>query len=420
MVTRKRQPPILWALPLTVAVLLLLPLLFAAAHALLPHNRFFARRSANDLIGAKVDVPNPPFSVGALWSGAYQDAFTRYFAAHFPGRSDLIRLSNQIDYSAFKRSPNDTLIIGKDRQLYEQPYLLEYCDLSPTLPPQSLEAEVRLIADLQARLAARNIPFLLLITPSKPALYPEYIPDVFLSRKVLPGRTYDALLPLLDRYRVQYLDTHKLLADLKPTSPAPFYSRGGIHWNELGVARAAIALTDRLAQLLPVPLARLRQAGPATVDTNPVDDNADLARLLNVLSPPKRFQVPHLPLRREGQAPPAPHLFVVAGSYADTLLARLSQYQLFSTIDHYFYWHVYHYRYIAPATPGQPPQITKSPAHPDQLNWETDVFSSTAILLEINETVIDQGPNSHFHAFTTEALKHLPPNPLPLQNTPPR
>ena len=102
------------------------------------------------------------------------------------------------------------------------------------MPPELVEAHVKEIAEIQDRLGQRGIAFVLLITPSKASIYPEFIPDIFCRSPKSTSRDYENFVPLLDQYKINYVDGHVITLAAKAREQVSVFTQGGTHWNFLG------------------------------------------------------------------------------------------------------------------------------------------------------------------------------------------
>jgi hypothetical protein len=177
-----------------------------------------------------------------------------------------------------------------------------------------MENQVREIADLQSLLARKGLTFLLLITPSKAAIYPNYIPSNLCYAGPLSKRNYDDFVPLLDKYKITYVDGHAITQQTSQTEKAPLFCQGAVHWNYLGAYYTVKAMTDKLSTLLH------RQAGTLTleavnVDHIPTGSDKDLAELLNLFHPPLDYVVPHPVISKKGGTEDLGRAVIVGNSF---------------------------------------------------------------------------------------------------------
>ena len=118
------------------------------------------------------------------------------------------------------------------------------------MPLSLMDSWVKEIADLQYLLTRKGVAFLLLITPSKAAIYPEYIPRNLCRARPSIKRDYDSFVPLLDRHRINYVDGHVITQQATQIEKALLFCQGGLHWNNLGAYYTARAVIDELNGLL--------------------------------------------------------------------------------------------------------------------------------------------------------------------------
>jgi len=354
------------------------------------------------LNGTVVPAPRPHLTLPSWLSGDFQPQFEHWFNQNFAGRAFFVHLNNQIGYSLFNRSytRNPPIVIGKDGQLFEAAYLYETTGVTPPVQQSELEDTARQIAQVQERLKRRGIGFVLMLTPTKSTVYPEYMPYGFRALPTPLVRSNDLLLPLLQRYRVNYIDGPQLLLTAKATSPYPLFCRGGTHYNYLGAFYEARALAAKIAEVTGRQVPDL-VCESVTVDKHPIPPDDDLAQLLNLFAPPLGYPVPHPKLRR-GPGPndlSGTKISVVGGSFDWTPLDELYDSGIFHRIDFYFY-----YRQFVCVWPGR----NSSKVDVTNLDWNKTFLDSSVIVLELNPCAITPGTESHYRTFLADALKHLP------------
>ena len=224
------------------------------------------------------------WSVSSWLHGSAESAISNHVARRIGFRRTCVRAINQSKLalnSAYKLEIPAGVTIGKNDWLYETGYVQSYAQPQPTVPEADLDAWVAQLRTLQTMLAQRGATLLLIISPSKAEIYPEYLPDEAIAmRKQFTGlRDYDALVERLARQHVNFVDSPRLLRDLKPTVE-PLYSRTGTHWNYYAcflVWREALKKINACSSLhIPVPeLAGVEYDKPRGSDN-------DLGSLLNV------------------------------------------------------------------------------------------------------------------------------------------
>jgi hypothetical protein len=363
-----------------IGVLFLWP--FFTMSAIRPLKALFPRLKSLDpaLSGAEKSVDPPNLTFSSVLTNNFQSNAASWFNQNFGARGFLIKLNNQIDYWLFSKSRMATagILIARENWLFE----LDYCDEwlgkgSYPFAPAEIEEFARKIAASQNRLRAFGKPMILLISPSKAALYPEYLPPAEMEKRP-PGlvRAYDLLIPALTQAGVRFIDGHSLLQNAKPRfDQAPLFCRGGTHWNELG----AFLVTQEVfaefeAQGLAVPRIKLERVD---VDFNPRGADRDLAKLLNMAMTPDRFAAPHPVSKVDYSGSSKMRICSVGGSFTRTILDTMASTDCMSGLMYLYY---YKSRIDFLSAPN-----LRIPLKDHPLDFSRDVLDSDGILLELNE-----------------------------------
>ena len=369
--------------------------------------KLFAGRSAValgvphlELLGTFPDVPRPDFTIQDWLNRHFQDNASTWFSRYFGARGLFVKVGNQVNYSLFGTSymNNQTIIIGKQSQLYEVEYIKNYCKLIHPMPQDHAEAQVKDLAEIQDRLGQHGIAFVLLISPSKATIYPEYIPDIFCRSPKSTSRDYENFVPLLDQYKINYVDGHAITLAAKTREQAPVFSQGGIHWNHFGAYHTVERLLEMIAALTDRSIGRL-SLHRLEIDHTPRGTDKDLAELLNLISPPYNYLVPHPTIVREGPAHDLGKAVFVGGSFMWTVLDILDPTHVFQAMDAYYY-----YKLLLKSYPDR----TSRQIDVSQIDWNKDVLTSQVLVLEINETNFS---NEYVSAFLSDISGHLRANP---------
>src|SRR3990172_236261 len=123
-------------------------------------------------------------SLTDLFKGKFQNSVEQWLKQNIGFRGFFVKFDNQINYSLFdefSRNHPRKIILGKNKYLYEESYIDSYNRISP-MPPGELEDKTASLKKLQDQLLKRNVRLLLMITPSKATVYPEYIPERYILR----------------------------------------------------------------------------------------------------------------------------------------------------------------------------------------------------------------------------------------------
>jgi hypothetical protein len=336
-------------------------------------------------LGAIPDHP-PPLSLPTLLDGAWQ----RQVAHSIGPRTILYRLAvrwkTQFYYSVFGTSGGQIVGVGPDRQLFQWDYVRAYC--------RSDVAEMQAVAPdaaaalraLQDRFAAQGQEFLYLITPSKVAENPGIIPPGYPCPHGADATARRlAWTAALDQAGVHYVDATAALRRAADRYRVPMFPRGGTHWDALGGAIAAQALTQAAdahgGRLTPFSFS-------VAVGWRPTGDDRDLYDMLNLVARDDRYPVPLLTYHSVPPVPCRPQRIAqVAGSFVFRLNEALMAVACPPEIHLYWYWD--ERAFVYPTGGRIKVALDAARRDEDLLRW------ADLVILEENETAIAGSPQGN-------------------------
>lgn len=349
----------------------------------------------------------PQLSWSNWWSGKLQQQVEARLNSRIGFRGAAIRTDNQIGLSIFHEAFSkayDHPVLGRDFFVFEDEYIRAYNGL-PRRSDRTLDrlaANVRALQDACDRL---HVPFCVIISPSKVETYREFLPDGHVLPDDRRGPTvYAQMKPMLDRHGVRTIDGHLLFAEQKKQSPHLLFAPGGIHWNRYGAQIVLRHAWDLLEQQAGRPFPKIICRTIAESDTpDTADTETDVADLLNAWHVGHgnwKYPRPELATENPGNKL-HPRVLLVGDSFSHILQSLILKQQLAEQVDLYYYFNslIHHPGNIRDATPIDRKNI----------DWQRDVFTSAAIILEANECQLAQTG----FGFVEEALNHLPPAPSP-------
>lgn len=346
-----------------------------------PLLRYGAGFRSFTLAGVAHTKPFPEWRWDRLSSGQFQSAFSEWVNGAWGRQDVLIRTNNQLLYSFFGE-PGPTgegIVIGRDGMLYSKDYVESYFQLFPSFSLDKTKGIVQTMGIVQRLLRQRGISFVVLITPSKASLYPEYLPKAYAQFSTRKNNAhYEEFVQQLSQQNINLVDGHRLLAEVKKNLDFPLYPRGGIHWNDLGMFHVLRGLITEINRVSPRPMSNLTIES-YEIDYTPRGSDRDLLDILNLWWPPEKYPVPRVKVTRDSpDSTFRPRVLVEGGSYNYPLLGNLVGHGLVSSCDffNYYSW-IVHY-----------PDPTLTHVKIEKLNWEKEVFGKDVIVLEINEMYI--------------------------------
>jgi alginate O-acetyltransferase complex protein AlgJ len=316
--------------PLTLAAfcafLLLLPCAAAWNLTVAQSHPSWAIKIGPKLGGVTYDMP-VNLSWSSLRDGAFQKAVTSRVTDAMPVRPLLIRINNEIRFQMFGELTAPHVVRGAKGQLIERTYLDEYCARTEGLGAQRAATILPKLKDIQAYYESRGAIFVYLVSPSKAAHLPEY----FVDRVPCPS-TPQARNDLVSDYvgalqqaGIHVVDTATLIHSLKGSYPFDLFPQGGVHWNDVGGARAVSAVVEEINRLAG------RQIIPPftftyTLSVPASGPDRELVDLLNVFFPPLGYQTPKVSFQPEvpcAESPARELDVVVVGSSFGHLPGRI-------------------------------------------------------------------------------------------------
>ncbi len=288
-----------------------------------------------------VTPPAPPvFSVANLLNGGYQQALGHTIGYRQPFFPLAVRVRNQVLYSVFGLSGTPTVVLGNGGQLVAKFYLDAYCTINLPAYLQTEPAWIAKVRRMQDFFESRGQTFLYVITPSKLAQYPSYLPPGMPCPSTPADRAgiVPAQLALMQNAGVHVADTTQVLRENHKNYPFTLYPRGGAHWNDVGAAIGAQAIEAALNKVRSdnsfPPFSFSWQLG-----VTPDSWDTDLATIMNLFTPLDHYRTPVVTIHE----PPAPackklSIVIVAGSFMQQIGPLLSRSPCVARVVDYFYW----------------------------------------------------------------------------------
>jgi hypothetical protein len=324
----------------------------------------------------------PTFS--DIMSGKFQSGIEMWLKQNIGFRGTLVKTDNQINFSLFNefsRSHPRKIILGKNKQLFEEPYIDAFNKKNIT-DASALEKQAAALRQLQDKLKARNVSFLLILSPSKATIYSEAIPDKYvLAHAAAIKDNYQILLPMLKQHGVNVLDGRELFLEMKKNGTPELFPSSGSHWSLYGGYLYGTKLIERMEQLLGrrlvhMPVKKLITSG------EPIGLDKDIARLSNILFTRSLFTeyiYPETsPVALTGSY--RPDMLLIGTSFCWNIIPYLEANRIFSRLDFYYYFNTDH------SFPGK----QRAPIDRNRINWNRDVFTKDIILIEINEIALKE------------------------------
>ena len=281
------------------------------------------------------------FSWASIRDGSFQKAVTERLTEAFALRRILIRINNEVRMELFGELSSPNVVRGNKGQLIERLYLEDYCSRVEGQGAELAARNIPKLRDIQNYYIGRGGQFLYVLSPSKAAHLPEYFvdkvpcPSTPAARSKLVGDYVAAL----KQAGINVLDTATLIHSLKGKYDFDLFPQGGVHWNDVGGARAVSAIVDELN----------RQAGRPIIPSftftwtlsSAAGADRELVDLLNVFFPPLAYMTPKVKYTTAASCADHParqlEIAMVGSSFSHLPAAILVEHNCLARLNLYYY-----------------------------------------------------------------------------------
>lgn len=294
------------------------------------------------LDGFTAPVEPVKLSLDSYRTQKYQDYVRKYLQQNFGFRNIYIRAYNQFTYDLFHESTNNNLVIGKKHEFYLKQYTDVYTgktlrdqygseDRARIAMQRNIEETCRIIDTLKTF----GTDIIVVLAPSKPLIYPEYLPDN-IRREHYPFSIQEEYARLYEQAGIAHINFIPLFLELKKSASYPVYTPFGTHWAHSTIPFVADTILQKIASVkgYPMPHAICTDSNLTTRYRN---SDKELESQLNLLFPLRHERIPMPTFKLHGgEKSPKPNLLVVGDSYF-TQLENTDFVKAFNQVDYWKY-----------------------------------------------------------------------------------
>ncbi len=193
-------------------------------------------------------TPRPRLKAHMKVLAAFPPRFEAYFNDQFGFRKRLIYWLNVTKVVAIGVSPHPKVIFGRNRWLFYADKDVPYFRNVQPLTPEQLDGWQKRLEGRQSWLADRGIPFLVVFTPLKSTVYPEYMPQAY-NRLGTVSRLDQLMAHLKAHSGLKVIDLRAAILDEK--SRHQVFYRTDTHWNNRGSYVGYTQIVQALARWFP-------------------------------------------------------------------------------------------------------------------------------------------------------------------------
>lgn len=264
------------------------------------------------LNGVYIEQKLPKWDQEQWFSFGYQQKLDKYLDQNFGFRPYFIRLFNQVEYTLFKRSHGEGIVIGEDNYLYESWYIIAYT--GRWVDKKNADSKIQKLSGIKDYLEQYDTRLLVVLAPGKGHYYPDFFPDRY---KRTPALTYyDYYRDIISKTDIPCVDFNSLFMQLKDTISYPLFPQTGTHWSDYGATLASDSLLYFIEDLLHKEMTHFNYDSIEVTD-DPRNTDDDLEKTLNLLCKTSEVTLayPVLSADTTSNLPPKPSAVVIADSY---------------------------------------------------------------------------------------------------------
>lgn len=245
---------------------------------------FFHFVNEKPLDGAFVEAKKPVITPKTLFNETAQDSLMTWCTEQTGFRKPMIRLNNQLLYSAFGKVSAIGPVKGNDDYTFiEESYIISYTG-ETYLGNEAIEKNTRQIKLIQDMLRTKGITLLPVFVLGKASYYPELIPEKYIVKRH-ETNNYQEYLKAFDEQGVEMIDFNRWLCERKGTEAHPIYCNLSAHWTVYAASLAMDSLVHYMENKTQQEQAHFHIEGFDTTYLMNQDD--DLYRMMNLLLPMK-------------------------------------------------------------------------------------------------------------------------------------
>ena len=245
---------------------------------------FFHVVDEKPLDGAFVEAKKPVVNIRTLFNETAQDSLMTWCTEQTGFRKPMIRLNNQLLYSAFGKVSAIGPVKGKDGYTFiEESYIISYTG-ETYIGKDAIEKNTSQLKLIQDMLRAKGITMLPVFVLGKASYYPELIPDKYIAKRNTTNNYQEYLKAFADQ-GVEMIDFNHWLCGKKGTEAHPVYCNLSAHWTVYTASLAMDSLVRYMEDKTQQEQAHFHIDGFDTTYLMNQDD--DLYRMMNLMFPMK-------------------------------------------------------------------------------------------------------------------------------------
>ena len=239
---------------------------------------------------SNIVVEKQDLTFKTYWDGSYQEYLAQQARKSTGFREFFSRCHNQVAYTCFGKIANPNVIEGEHHEFYLKGCLDDVTgqllvrnygtvDNAKFDAQKNVEETLTLIDTLRQH----GTQFLFVFCPTKPAVYPETMPEAF-KDSVSDFVLADYYIELFKENNIPHIDFYNYFKSLKDSFPYPLYTRFGSHWSEATIPFVADSILRKLEAVTSYRLPSVEVVDP-NLNRDYSDQDGELETSIDLLLP---------------------------------------------------------------------------------------------------------------------------------------
>ena len=236
------------------------------------------------LDGAFVEAKKPEINLKTLFNETAQDSLMTWCTEQSGFRKSMIRLNNQLLYSAFGKVSAIGPVKGKDGFTFiEESYIISYTG-ETYLGEDAIKKNAQQLKLIQDMLRTKGTTLLPVFVLGKASYYPELIPDKYIAKRNTTNNYLEYLKAFAEQ-GVEMIDYNRYFCERKGTEAHPMYCNLSAHWTVYAASLAMDSLVHYMESKTQQTQTHFTIENFDTTYLMNQDD--DLYRMMNLMLPMK-------------------------------------------------------------------------------------------------------------------------------------
>ncbi len=342
---------------------------------------------------------NTEFSWTKWFDGSYQQGKEKYCNDWTGFRPDLVRLSNQINYSFFNRISSGGGYIGLNNCLFFFNYIDAYNGSDFVGEPIIFKKLVMLKA-IQDTLAHLGKSLIVVHAPNKAFFYPECIPEPY--RRQNPANNLQSYLRIGDSLGINQINFNGWFVSMKNTSKELLLSKQGTHWTNYGAFIGGDSLVRYIEKLRNIQM--LHPVCYGITHTNkPSNPDADIADLANLIFPvaDETFSYPNFTYI-EDSTKKKPRIVFIGDSF---VVNMLKNWTLQGVTTDWQFW--FSFKYVLNSNN---PNVSSGSPLIEHFDWQDEIDKTDCVVLMYTSINLCIDRNNFGSGFIEQEYNHYFPS----------